>query len=297
MIVNVRKADGSWCALKLLRGPKGDKGDTGEPGTSLVLLDAYDTLDALKSAHPTGNVGDAYAVGADVYLWSQTIGGWKLLGTLEGAPGKDGEDGTDGVGISSVEQTSASDEDGGANVVTITLTNGDKIDVTIRNGSKGEPGAPGAAPSSFPASGITGVLPAENGGTGYTNLADLAAALGVGGTAGIEVRTFDGNASKSSTTWREISLGYQPSFVLVWLVTRMPWYTYHDSNGVEIGHQYGGMAVAGHPCLLDGTENEVLKVTSGGFAVRNFVDEESGDHSYVAYLNLTGKTYAVFACK
>ncbi|MBQ7887729.1 MAG: hypothetical protein IJ313_12685, partial [Clostridia bacterium] len=120
MIVNVRKADGSWCALKLLRGPKGDKGDTGEPGTSLVLLDAYDTLDALKSAHPTGNVGDAYAVGADVYLWSQTIGGWKLLGTLEGAPGKDGEDGTDGVGISSVEQTSASDEDGGANVVTIT---------------------------------------------------------------------------------------------------------------------------------------------------------------------------------
>ena len=50
MLVKIRKDDGSWYTLKLIRGPRGEKGDTGDPGTGLVLLDAYDTLEELRAA-------------------------------------------------------------------------------------------------------------------------------------------------------------------------------------------------------------------------------------------------------
>jgi len=46
-------------------------------------------------------------------------------------------DGEPGVGIASIEQTSVSTEDGGENIVTMTLTDGQTADVVIHNGSKG----------------------------------------------------------------------------------------------------------------------------------------------------------------
>ena len=57
--------------------------------------------------------------------------------------------GADGVGISSVKQTTTSADDGGTNVVTVTLTNGAKSTFQVKNGGKGsqgdkgETGAPG----------------------------------------------------------------------------------------------------------------------------------------------------------
>lgn len=47
------------------------------------------------------------------------------------------------VGIDSVEQTTISTEDGGTNVLTVTLTDGSKQTVSLRNGSKGNPGKDG----------------------------------------------------------------------------------------------------------------------------------------------------------
>lgn len=46
-----------------------------------------------------------------------------------------GVDGKDGVGILSIEQTVKSTADGGVNVITFALTNGEKHTVEIRNGS------------------------------------------------------------------------------------------------------------------------------------------------------------------
>lgn len=61
----------------------------------------------------------------------------------DGDPGADGQDGSDGVGIASIEQTTTSTADGGNNVFTITLTNGNRATFTVKNGSKGSTGSNG----------------------------------------------------------------------------------------------------------------------------------------------------------
>lgn len=47
------------------------------------------------------------------------------------------------LGIQSIEQTTTSTEDGGENIVTVTLTDGTTREFVIRNGSKGDPGTGG----------------------------------------------------------------------------------------------------------------------------------------------------------
>ena len=53
------------------------------------------------------------------------------------------KDGEDGVGIESIVQTTTSTADGGENVMTITLTNGNKSTFTVKNGSPGSDGTDG----------------------------------------------------------------------------------------------------------------------------------------------------------
>lgn len=57
--------------------------------------------------------------------------------------GGGGTNGKDGVGIESVEQTTTSTEDNGKNVITITLTNGNKSTFVVENGSQGSQGEKG----------------------------------------------------------------------------------------------------------------------------------------------------------
>ena len=79
------------------RGPQGPKGDSGE---SFSVLGIYDTLSALTAAHPTGQPGDAWAVGTSdantIYLWDVDTGEWKNVGPLMGPPGPQGETGPAG---------------------------------------------------------------------------------------------------------------------------------------------------------------------------------------------------------
>lgn len=86
--------------LESLVGPPGAKGD---PYTVLGL---YATLADLETAHPTGEKGDAYAVGTaeenTTYNWDVDAEAWVDIGPLrgekgeDGLPGKDGKDGQDG---------------------------------------------------------------------------------------------------------------------------------------------------------------------------------------------------------
>lgn len=57
--------------------------------------------------------------------------------------GEDGEDGADGVSIVSVEQTTTSTEDGGINVITVTLSDNKTSTFKIQNGTKGTSGKDG----------------------------------------------------------------------------------------------------------------------------------------------------------
>ena len=91
------------------KGDKGDKGDTGEQG-------------------PKGETG---ATGAT------------------GATGPQGATGPTGTGIQSVEQTTESQESGGENIITVTMTDGRTAEFSVRNGEQGEQGIPGAANAKY----------------------------------------------------------------------------------------------------------------------------------------------------
>lgn len=52
--------------------------------------------------------------------------------------------GTSGGSITKIEQTTTSDADGGENIITATLSNGESFNFTVKNGSKGATGAKGA---------------------------------------------------------------------------------------------------------------------------------------------------------
>lgn len=57
--------------------------------------------------------------------------------------GPHGADGKDGVSVISVKQTTTSTADGGTNVITVTLSNGQTATFEVKNGSKGSTGASG----------------------------------------------------------------------------------------------------------------------------------------------------------
>ena len=67
--------------------PKGTKGD------SFNVLGSYDTIDELKKNHPTGNIGDAYIIDGDIYVWSDNTKDWKNIGKIKGPKGDIGPTG------------------------------------------------------------------------------------------------------------------------------------------------------------------------------------------------------------
>lgn len=122
------------------QGPKGDQGDKGDPGTSFTVKGIYATLAALQAAHPTGNAGDAYAVGTAesnvIYIWDVEKNGWNSLGSLQGTPGADGT----GITGASIDEN--------YNLI-LTLSSGQTVNAGYCRGSQGaqgpqgEPGAKG----------------------------------------------------------------------------------------------------------------------------------------------------------
>lgn len=82
-------------------GPQGPRGEKGADGTSFVVLGRYNSLTLLEGAHPTGNKGDAYAVGSEtdnvVYLWDVDAKKWNPIGSLQGPQGPQGAQGPKGA--------------------------------------------------------------------------------------------------------------------------------------------------------------------------------------------------------
>ena len=60
------------------------------------VLDLYATYDAMIAAHPTGEAGQAYAVGTEddnvVYIWGVDVLAWVCVGSLKGETGPRGKD-------------------------------------------------------------------------------------------------------------------------------------------------------------------------------------------------------------
>ena len=63
------------------------KGIDGVDGKSFSILGSYDTYAELIAAHPTGDVGDAYMVGGDLYVWDAENNEWHNSGQIKGEDG------------------------------------------------------------------------------------------------------------------------------------------------------------------------------------------------------------------
>ena len=75
---------------------QGKDGEKGADGTSVNILGSYNSLEELKQAHPTGNIGDAYIVQGDMYVWSAEENDWVDVGNIQGPKGDKGDTGAQG---------------------------------------------------------------------------------------------------------------------------------------------------------------------------------------------------------
>lgn len=80
-------AEDQKCKPAFCQGPTGP---TGPAGKNLTILETYTSLDELKNKHPKGNVGDAYLVNGDLYIWSNEGNSWTNQGKLQGPTGPTG---------------------------------------------------------------------------------------------------------------------------------------------------------------------------------------------------------------
>lgn len=63
----------------------------GPQGTGLTILGSFDSMEDLPSDIPEGDVGQAYIVAGDLYVWTGSE--WKNVGYVQGPQGKPGEKG------------------------------------------------------------------------------------------------------------------------------------------------------------------------------------------------------------
>lgn len=208
--------------LKSLEGSRGADGAPGEPGAPIVIRDMYGTLDELRTAVTTPNLGDMYAVGTEsdnvVYFWNGTA--WVGLGAVKGADGAPGKDGADGSpGAAGKDGASATIRIGtvatGAAGSAAQVTNGGTESAAVLNfviprGADGAPGKDGAdgAPGADGAKGEKGDPGADFQILGYYDtLSALTAAVtaptagdayGVGTSEPYDIYIFDG----VSGTWK-----------------------------------------------------------------------------------------------
>ena len=77
-------------------GPDGPQGAKGNQGEGIHLRGYYDTYEKFIAEHPTGNEGDCYIVGKDLYVWDKTDNHWQDAGPSVGPQGPKGDAGAQG---------------------------------------------------------------------------------------------------------------------------------------------------------------------------------------------------------
>jgi hypothetical protein len=80
-------------------GPLGPTGPTGPQGAGVSVLGSYATVELLESDVPVGNIGDAYIVQSNLYVWSDLNQEWYDAGAFVGPSGPTGNTGPTGPGV------------------------------------------------------------------------------------------------------------------------------------------------------------------------------------------------------
>ena len=163
------------------QGPQGETGPQGPEGTTLTIKGLYATLEALQQAHPTGQAGDAYAVGTDVsnviYIWDTDTSTWTSIGALQGPQGatgpqgETGPQGDPGAAATIAVGTVTTGEAGTQAVVTNSGTTSAAVfDFTIPQGATGPQGPQGNPTTVNGKSGESITLDSDDIAQGETNL-------------------------------------------------------------------------------------------------------------------------------
>lgn len=76
------------------RGEKGDTGEKGDKGETGAALAIKGTKNSTADLPKTGQAGDAYMIGGDLYVWSDTT--WTNVGRVKGEVGQTGPQGPAG---------------------------------------------------------------------------------------------------------------------------------------------------------------------------------------------------------
>lgn len=119
----------------------GPKGEPGKDGTGITILGSYNNLDDLKEKHPTGTIGDAYLINANLFVWNATENDWMDVGCIQGPAGDKGEDGIAAtITIGTVTTGEANTQ---ANVENVGNSNNAIFNFVIPKGQKGDKGDTG----------------------------------------------------------------------------------------------------------------------------------------------------------
>lgn len=78
-------------------GPLGPTGTTGPQGSGVSVLGSYATIELLEADNPTANIGDAYIVSPDLYIWNDLNQEWVNAGPFVGPIGPTGATGPTGA--------------------------------------------------------------------------------------------------------------------------------------------------------------------------------------------------------
>lgn len=70
-----------------IQGERGPQGEKGEDGTGVRILGSYSSIEELRAAHPSGEIGDAYMIEGSLYVWSASENGWINVGNIKGEDG------------------------------------------------------------------------------------------------------------------------------------------------------------------------------------------------------------------
>ena len=154
------------------QGPEGPKGDTGETGAAGATGPQGETGPKGADGVSVSSVTQTTTSSADggenvitVTLSNGTKSTFKVKNGSKGSTGDQGPEGPEGpkgetggegpqgpkgdtgdagVSVTKVEQTTTSNADGGTNVITVTLSNGQTFSFNVKNGSKGSAGDAGS---------------------------------------------------------------------------------------------------------------------------------------------------------
>lgn len=140
--------------LTSLHGKDGKEGQAGyTPQKGIDYFDGKDGQNGSNGKDGTSPIVSVSTITGGHRITITDANGTKTFDVMDGSDGEDGSDGatgsagsngSDGVGIQSVKQTTTSTADGGNNIITVTLTNGQSATFTVKNGSTGAAGKNGS---------------------------------------------------------------------------------------------------------------------------------------------------------